>query len=422
MVHGLVQRTGPGRGHRGHRLRRGLLPRGLPEPPVRLRGHPRPHRPALRRDPAAARPAEHLRGADRRLPEQCERVVARARRAGHRGRAGRRARPPPLGGLRLHPLRQRDRLGQRRLRGPPRPPDGPVHLHRLRRLRPYDRGDARRRHGGPEGHRALHLDVLDRGLPPAAGLHLRHPVVRQGAGVPHGRPAGPDPPGRARRHLRQAAAPGGDRRPALLRDGLRHRQQPDDLRLLPRRRAAVLPRLAHGQSAHPHPRGGGLAGRAGRPGPRPALPDQFDGVRGGDVHRGDRALHRLRRADLPAGPQGRRVRAGAVAPGPLVGTDRSGLGAVGRGDHDPLHAPAGLPRHLEDLQLRPRRRPRRPRLRRHLVARLGPPLVPRHHPHPRARPRRKVAIRRHDAAGSPIPDRRPGPLRLCSDRQHRLGP
>ncbi len=35
---------------------------------------------------------------------------------------------------------------------------------------------------------------------------------------------------------------------------------------------------------------------------------------------------------------------------------------------------------------------------------------------------RRTFLRRPDAAGSPIPDRSPGLVRLCSGRQHRLGP
>ena len=39
----------------------------VPEPPVRLRGHAGPDDPAVRRDPAAARPPEHLRRPHRRV-------------------------------------------------------------------------------------------------------------------------------------------------------------------------------------------------------------------------------------------------------------------------------------------------------------------------------------------------------------------
>src|SRR5690242_14582123 len=87
LAHRLPQRAGPGGGDGGYRLRRGVLPGRLSEPPVRLRGHPGPDGPALRRDPAAARPAEHLRRPDRRLPQQRQRVVARPRGGRHRRRA-----------------------------------------------------------------------------------------------------------------------------------------------------------------------------------------------------------------------------------------------------------------------------------------------------------------------------------------------
>ena len=41
---------------------------------------------------------------------------------------------------------------------------------------------------GPEGHRPVHLDVLDRRLRAAPRLHLRHPVVRRGPHSPTGAP------------------------------------------------------------------------------------------------------------------------------------------------------------------------------------------------------------------------------------------
>ena len=55
------------------------------------------------------------------------------------------ARPPRLGQLRVHQVRQPDRLQLGVVRLPDRPADGAVHLHRLRRLGAHVRGDARRR-------------------------------------------------------------------------------------------------------------------------------------------------------------------------------------------------------------------------------------------------------------------------------------
>ena len=55
VVHRLVQLPRPGRGDRGHRLRRRVLPQRLPEPAVRVRRAALAHDPALRPDPAAAR-------------------------------------------------------------------------------------------------------------------------------------------------------------------------------------------------------------------------------------------------------------------------------------------------------------------------------------------------------------------------------
>lgn len=68
-----------------------------------------------------------------------------------------------------------------------------------------------------------------------------------------GVPCGADLPGRARCEHRQADAARHHRRPAVLRDGFGDRQLPHDLRLLPRRGAAVLLRLAQAPPRDPHP-------------------------------------------------------------------------------------------------------------------------------------------------------------------------
>ena len=70
-------------------------------------------------------------------------------------------------------------------------------------------------------------------------------------------------------HRRQAAARRGDRRAAVLRDVVGDRELPDDLRVLPGRRAARQRVLAQGQPEDPHPHQRGLAGRGRRAHPRP---------------------------------------------------------------------------------------------------------------------------------------------------------
>jgi hypothetical protein len=70
--------------------------------------------------------------------------VARRRCAGSSSRAVDPAREAPVGVLDAHRLPQRDRLDVPALRVPDGPADGPVHLHRLRRLRPRRGGDEER--------------------------------------------------------------------------------------------------------------------------------------------------------------------------------------------------------------------------------------------------------------------------------------
>ena len=53
--------------------------------------------------------------------------------------------PPPAGVVRVRCLRRQHRLGVAAVRRPARPAARPVHVHRLRRVGPHDRGDARRR-------------------------------------------------------------------------------------------------------------------------------------------------------------------------------------------------------------------------------------------------------------------------------------
>ncbi len=80
---------------------------------------------------------------------------------------------------------------------------------------------------------------------------------------------------------------------------------------------------------------------------------------GGHVDRDDRALHRLRAADLPSAPVGRRVGAGRMEPRPLVQAGRLDRGHLGWVHRDPVHHadhsdgdPVQERVHVVELQLR----------------------------------------------------------------------
>ncbi len=125
----------------------------------------------------AARPAELLRGPAGRAAEQRQRLVAHHRRAGYRRRARHRAGAPPVGVVRVHPLRQQHRLELGLLRGAARPAARPVHVHRVRRVGAHDRGD---QVGG--GRRAARHRHVDHRLPggrvgPADRGDVRHPAL-----------------------------------------------------------------------------------------------------------------------------------------------------------------------------------------------------------------------------------------------------
>ena len=66
-------------------------------------------------------------------------------------------------------------LGVPWLRIHARAADGAVHLHRVRRLGPYVRGDPQRRPGGPARHRELHRGLAHRGVDPDPRHHLGDP-------------------------------------------------------------------------------------------------------------------------------------------------------------------------------------------------------------------------------------------------------
>ena len=103
---------------------------------------------------------------------------------------------------------------------------------------------------------------------------------------------------------RGAAAPGRHRRPAVLRHVLGHRELADDLRVLPRRRAAGLADLAQGEQADQDPDQRDLARGRRRARAGPALPVERRRLRRGHLDRGHRALHRLRDAHLSAATTG----------------------------------------------------------------------------------------------------------------------
>ena len=98
-------------------------------------------------------------------------------------------------------------------------------------------------------HRDVHHRLPVRRLGSADRPHLRHPALRRLGRLAHRRAARPDLHRRPGRDHRQGAAAGGDRCPAVLRHVLGHRELADDLRVLPRRRAARLELLAPGQQA-----------------------------------------------------------------------------------------------------------------------------------------------------------------------------
>ena len=120
-----------------------------------------------------------------------------------------------------------------------------------------------------------------------------------------------------------------DRRAAVLRHVVGDRELPDDLRVLPGRRAAGQRVLAPGQPADPHPHQRDLAGRGGRAHPRPALPVEQHRVRRRHLDRGHRPVRRVRAAHVPAAAARRGVPARPVAPGPLVAADRYHRGGLG---------------------------------------------------------------------------------------------
>ncbi len=97
LVRRLVQLPRRGRGDRRHRLRRGHHHDGVPQPHLGLPVQQVEHVPGqFLVIIVAARAAEHVRRQPGEDAVRRQRLVAPGRRGVHRGRAGRRARPPLL--------------------------------------------------------------------------------------------------------------------------------------------------------------------------------------------------------------------------------------------------------------------------------------------------------------------------------------
>ena len=138
------------------------------------------------------------------------------------------------------------------------------------------------------------------------------------------------PPG-ARRHDREGDVVHHGRCAVLLRHVLDHVRVPDDVRVLPRPRRAGTPALAA-------PVWAARARLLGDGDRRPRVPVRVPRVlrderrrrlRGRDLDRRHRALHRLRDPDLPPRPGGRRLGARRVEPRALVQADRDHRRASG---------------------------------------------------------------------------------------------
>ena len=195
----------------------------------------------------------------------------------------------------------------------------------------------------------------------------------------------------ARAARRQAAAADRHRRPAVLRHVLGHRQLPDDLRVLPGRRAARLVALAPGQQADPDApptrsgwprcsRSSSACPTCGTTPPTRRSPRSRSSACTSPTS--CPTFLRLRRGEqVPARP---------VAPGPVEQAGRHDRGDLGGDHHDPVHAAAGRPDHLEDLQLHRVRGCGRHRFRRDLLAGVGAQVV--HRPRVQGTPEELAAI------------------------------
>ena len=290
------------------------------------------HRAAPGDQPAGRQPA---RAAEHHLV-----VVAHGRRADHRRRAHRGARPPPVGRVRVRPdhrqLRVRRRPVLAGLRA--RPADGAVHDHRLRRVRAHERGDPPGLPLGGLGHGHVGRGLGGLRLHPAGGRDVR------GAGrAGHARRRRE----RRRLHLDHVARRRLGRVPAahrgggavLLRHGVGHVGVADDVRVLAGRRRTRLAHLAEGL-------GQAGAGQRGHRDRRPGLgadaahpAQRRDRLPRRHVDRRHRPLHRVRDPDLPPHPGRVALRARCVEPRQPLQVDLAARRDLDRPHLHPVPAP-----------------------------------------------------------------------------------
>ena len=141
--------------------------------------------------------------------------------------------PPPVGRERVHAHDQQQRLRARLavVRVAPRPIAGAVHLHRLRRVGPHERGDEERLARGRPRHRHVDRRVGDLRVHPGPRRHLCDPGHRlhhrsrnvRGAAGLHRVARDDDRQGDALHHRRRAV---------LLRHVVDHLGVADDVRVL----------------------------------------------------------------------------------------------------------------------------------------------------------------------------------------------
>ena len=205
-------------------------------------------------------------------------------------------------------VREQHGLGQRRLRRAARPADGAVHLHRVRRLRPHDGGDARRVDGrarrascGRSGRRGSPGFVL------LLGFTFAIQSYDGALGSPTGAPPAQillDALGATAGKLLLLVVIGAQLFCGMASVTANSRM----IYAFSRDGALPFSRVWHTVSPRTRtPVAAVWLAAAGRAGPRPAVPDQRHGVRGGDVDRGDRPVHRVRHPDPAAAAQGRRA-------------------------------------------------------------------------------------------------------------------
>ena len=139
------------------------------------------HSSGLRGRTLPARPAEHIRGAVGRNPQQHLGVVAHHRCRRHRGGAVREGASASVGRLHLWPLHQQHGGIVRRLDhlcAVDRHAACAVHLHRLRRLGAHDRGDPQCGGRRPAWHRDVDRGLAGCRMDPADRRHRRDPGLR----------------------------------------------------------------------------------------------------------------------------------------------------------------------------------------------------------------------------------------------------